>query len=358
MSLCNRKIDIIIPAYNVPDNMLRRALASIASQNMIQDIEVTIVDDASTIENYENIINPFKVFFPIRILKNQINGGPGVARQNGINNTNNEYIIFMDADDTFYDCFSVQHLRNGIEAKCTQSNNHYQVAAGSFIECINEHKNYEPNDYMDVIMHAGNFIHVFSKIYRRSFIEQYQIQFHPTSRANEDTGFNTIISLIGDMSDTINFIDEVVYCWRENPNSITRQNKSYYSFGCSADDNFGGYIENTIYAQKIAEQKAPDHVEQFKQWSIRTIIFCYKNYIENYREHKKETEQNLQWVKKYYDEIYSKWEPLIDAESLAIYYHDIMEELYSNDKVPPYVIPHITFYDYLNKVKKLPKKRH
>jgi cellulose synthase/poly-beta-1,6-N-acetylglucosamine synthase-like glycosyltransferase len=44
----NNKIDIIIPAYNVEDNILARCLASIACQDIISDLEVTIVDDAST----------------------------------------------------------------------------------------------------------------------------------------------------------------------------------------------------------------------------------------------------------------------------------------------------------------------
>jgi glycosyltransferase involved in cell wall biosynthesis len=44
----NRKIDIIIPAYNVPDKILYRCLASIACQEIPDDLEVTIVDDAST----------------------------------------------------------------------------------------------------------------------------------------------------------------------------------------------------------------------------------------------------------------------------------------------------------------------
>jgi glycosyltransferase involved in cell wall biosynthesis len=45
----NTKIDIIIPAYNVEDHILFRCLASISCQNNVEDLEVTIVDDASTV---------------------------------------------------------------------------------------------------------------------------------------------------------------------------------------------------------------------------------------------------------------------------------------------------------------------
>lgn len=355
--LYNRKIDIIMPAYNVPEATLRRALASIASQNTIQDIEITIVDDASTNENYENIVAPFRAFCPIKILKNQINAGPGVARQIGLNNTNNEYIIFMDADDTFYDCFSIQHLRDGIEEEGNDPNDVYQAAAGVFLECINEYNNKLIHGYMNVEVHKKNFVHVFAKIYRRSFIEKYEIKFHPTSRANEDAGFTTAIRLIANEHEKINFIEEVVYCWRENLSSITRRNKGSYSYGTSSQENFGGYIENMIYAQRLAKEKAPNNIEQFNQWCVRVLIFSYQHYIENYRKHKKETEENLYWVKLYYDEIYSKVENLITPECLTAYFSNTIKTAYAREDLNN-VIPHITFYDFLNKVKKLPKKRH
>lgn len=44
----NKKIDVIIPAYNVPYDILFRCLSSIACQDIVRDLEVTIVDDAST----------------------------------------------------------------------------------------------------------------------------------------------------------------------------------------------------------------------------------------------------------------------------------------------------------------------
>ena len=55
MKKYNRKIDVVIPAYNVPDEILFRCLASIACQDIVKDIEVTIVDDASTQQNYKKV---------------------------------------------------------------------------------------------------------------------------------------------------------------------------------------------------------------------------------------------------------------------------------------------------------------
>ena len=38
MKKYNRKIDVIIPAYNVPDNILFRCLASIACQDIVSEL--------------------------------------------------------------------------------------------------------------------------------------------------------------------------------------------------------------------------------------------------------------------------------------------------------------------------------
>ena len=112
----NRKIDIIIPAYNVPDDILFRCLSSVATQNILNDIEVTIVDDASTKQNYLEVIEPFKQFMSIQVLRYEINGGPGVARQYGIDHTSNAYISFIDSDDALNGVDAIDVLRQGIES--------------------------------------------------------------------------------------------------------------------------------------------------------------------------------------------------------------------------------------------------
>jgi glycosyltransferase involved in cell wall biosynthesis len=126
----NKNIDVIIPAYNVPDNVLFRCLASIACQDIVSELKITIVDDASTKQNYEIVANNFKSIMDIDILRYETNGGPGVARQYGIDHTSNGYLTFIDADDTFNGAFALKALRQGIE----YNNGLYQMCVGIFDE--------------------------------------------------------------------------------------------------------------------------------------------------------------------------------------------------------------------------------
>lgn len=189
MKKYNKKIDVIIPAYNVPDHILFRCLASIACQDIASELEVTIVDDASTNQNYVEVIKNFSSFLKINLLRYEVNGGPGVARQYGIDHTSNGYLTFIDADDTFNGSLALKALRNGIEL----NNGLYQMCVGVFEEI---HESNIPNNEGPILMpHEQDMVWMFGKLYRRSFIDKYNIHFHESSRANEDNGFNTLCRL-------------------------------------------------------------------------------------------------------------------------------------------------------------------
>jgi glycosyltransferase involved in cell wall biosynthesis len=189
MKKYNRIIDVIIPAYNVPDHVLFRCLASIACQDIVKDLEVTIVDDASTTENYKAVADNFASIMKINILRYETNGGPGVARQYGIDHTKNGYMTFIDADDTLNGAFALKALRNGLE----MNNGLFHTCVGVFDEIHEE--GLAPGEGPLLMAHEQDMVWMFGKLYRRSFIDQYNIHFHESSRANEDNGFNTMIRL-------------------------------------------------------------------------------------------------------------------------------------------------------------------
>lgn len=93
-----KKISIIIPNYN-GGKYLNRCLESVLNQNY-KNIEIIIVDDGSIDESkmiIENFVtkNP-KVDVSV-IYQNNMNGA--VARNNGLNIAEGEYILFIDSDD-------------------------------------------------------------------------------------------------------------------------------------------------------------------------------------------------------------------------------------------------------------------
>lgn len=343
MKKYNKKIDVIIPAYNVPDEILFRCLASIACQDIVSDLEVTIVDDASTVQNYSKVASYFNSIMKINILRYETNGGPGVARQYGINHTSNGYMTFIDADDTFNGSFALKALRNSIE----MNNGLYVMSVGVFDEV---HEEGLPQGDGPILMaHEQDMVWMFGKMYRRSFIDKYNIHFHETSRANEDNGFNTMIRLCSNDQEQINFIHAHVYYWHENLNSITRANDCQYSFGGSERDSFYGYVENMIFAIKEAKKRAP-YNGGIAMLAVSCMLNIYEYYIECVGRAPEYASNNWKWCKRYYDEVYKALEEDISDEILAQHYNDVMKNAYMGDKLNG-IIPCMGIFDFLNKLK-------
>lgn len=343
MKKYNRKIDVIIPAYNVPDKILSRCLASIACQNIVDELEITIVDDASTEQNYLEVINNFKSMLKINLMRYEENGGPGIARQYGLDHTVNGYVTFIDADDTLNGSFALDILRQGLEI----DNGLYHTCVGCFDEVHEEGVLETMRPYF--IPHREDMVWMFGKLYRRSFLDKYKIHFHPTSRANEDNGFNTMIRLCSGESERVNFINFPVYYWHENPNSITRINDCQYSYGASKRDSFYGYVENMIFAIKEAKSRKP-YNGMITMWSVICMLNLYQYYIECYARSPENVEQNFKWCKWYYDEVYSLIEKDISEEILAKHYTDLMRDSYHSEKLEG-IIPCMGIYEFLKKLK-------
>ena len=339
----NNCIDVIIPAYNVPDEILFRCLASIACQDIVSELEVTIVDDASTKQNYEKIAKNFDSVMKTRILRYESNGGPGVARQYGLDHTSNGYVTFIDADDTFNGAFALKALRNSIEV----NNGMFQMSVGVFDE-VHE-SNLPAGDGPILIAHEQDMVWMFGKLYRRSFIDKYKIRFHETSRANEDNGFNTICRLCMNEQEQINFICAHVYYWHENINSITRVNDCQYSYGGSERDSFYGYVENMIYAVKEAKKRAP-YNGGITMWAVNCMLNIYEYYIECVGRAPEHAYNNFKWCKRYYDEVYKYIENDISDEILTQHYNDVMRNAYIGDKLNG-IVPCMGIYEFLEKLK-------
>ncbi len=346
MALSNNKIDVIIPVYNVEESIIIRCLTSIICQTILNDLEITIVDDASDkeyIDIYEKATNRFKDIVKINILRYEENGGPGVARQYGLDNTSNEFITFIDADDTFNGAFALQVLRNAIN----MDNGVNVMSVGVFDEI---HETMAPPGQGPMLIpHEQDLVWMFGKLYRRSFIDKYKIRFHETSRANEDNGFNTMIRLIANDLEQITFLPIHVYYWHENPNSITRANDCQYSYGGSIRDSFYGYVENMIYAIKEAKKRCPFN-GYITMWTLDCMLNLYEYYIEGYARAKEHAENNFVWCKKYYDEVYKDIEANISNEILTQHYNEMMRNTYLGNKLDG-IIPHMSIFEFLDALK-------
>lgn len=159
-------IDLIIPYYNNPEG-LQRTLDSIN-----RDIfYVTVVDDCSTIK--APCISQAD-----QVLRVNINGGPGKARQLGIEKTHNPYFTFIDTGDIF--------ISKEIQKEFIKVIEQDPITNMFFFQYYH---------YEELVQLVDNRMH--GKLYKREFIDKYGITFCPeSSYMNEDVGFNRACRII------------------------------------------------------------------------------------------------------------------------------------------------------------------
>jgi glycosyltransferase involved in cell wall biosynthesis len=207
-------IDVIIPAYNA-HSTLERCLISIANQTIADKVQVIVVDDKSPNGGYKDIIAKYSHLLKIKEVSMETNGGPGTARRVGVDNSNNPYMTFIDADDIFLDAFFLEGVLQYME-----TTPHCVMVSASF---------FEQSDQRQVMPHVEDMIWVFGKVYRRLYWQRKGINFS-NLRSNEDLELNTKIRLtLGKSPDNqqdehIFFLkDKFVYLWQFKEDSITRK---------------------------------------------------------------------------------------------------------------------------------------
>lgn len=94
------KISVIIPYYNRNKFLLNIPLRSIQNQSF-KDIEIIFVDDGSSEEKINEIIEEMKIDNRIILLRHKKNKGTLISRVDGVRYASGEYIIQLDQDDLY-----------------------------------------------------------------------------------------------------------------------------------------------------------------------------------------------------------------------------------------------------------------
>lgn len=91
------KVSVIVPVYN-SEQELRDCLGSLVEQTE-KDIEIIVIDDAST-DNSPEIEAEYQKKYPnVKVYRNERNLGQSETRNRGIELAEGDYIAFLDSDD-------------------------------------------------------------------------------------------------------------------------------------------------------------------------------------------------------------------------------------------------------------------
>lgn len=183
------KVSVIIPVYRAATT-IAACLDSVISQSL-DDLEVILVDDRSgddTIEIARKHLADYKGPKRFRFLEMPANGGPGAARNHGLEAATGTYVSFLDADDTLEPgfCEKLYTAATAVNADLACCDATMYSLAGT--EPL--HNPDFPSGPLDeatrrrILRHVVTYLWTY--IFRREFLLENGIQFPPFHSA-EDT---------------------------------------------------------------------------------------------------------------------------------------------------------------------------
>lgn len=213
------KITVFIPCYNA-GRFLSETLESILNQTCY-DFEVLIVDDGSTDNSKEIIMQFIARDSRIRALFHEQNKGIAFTRNEGLRECKSEYIAIMDADDIAVP----QRLK--IQAAFLDKNPDIGAVGGQYILIDEQGKVISKKRIsafevlevkMNLILH--NVIANSSVMFRKSIVEQYCLSYKPSYTGLEDYRFWCEFALV---SKIVNLPTTLLY-YRIVKNGISKTN--------------------------------------------------------------------------------------------------------------------------------------
>lgn len=196
-------LGIVIPAYKRED-CLREALDSLIGQTK-KDFTVIVVDDHSP-KPLKKVVKEYSKKLNIIYKYAEVNGGPGAARQIGLETCyeqNLEYVMFLDSDDLLFPHAVERLMHEIVNTGC------------DFISSMiwQDHGN-----HIGAKIASNNQTWLHGKIFRLSYLKEKEIIFPPL-RANEDVAFNLIAM---ECAEKKGYLDEILYLFRYQQNSLTK----------------------------------------------------------------------------------------------------------------------------------------
>ncbi len=225
MSEKNPKISIIVPCYNA-QRFLHKCLNTILNQT-IKDIEIICVDDCSTDDTAQILLEFAKKDKRIKILTHAKNSGISVTRNTGIEAATGDYIAFIDSDD-YIDVTMMEKLYNKAEktgAEIVLSNIYL------YFEDTGAKQLFRDNRYFTYLSsrlftlteepRLVTYIGVWDRIYTRDLILKNNLRF-PVGLVYEDHLF-TIQAMACAKSITV--VNEPLYYYRKNAGGSITDNE-------------------------------------------------------------------------------------------------------------------------------------
>ena len=206
------KLQLLIPQYNETEDVIRPMLDSIRTQQGVdlKDIEVLIGNDGSDFKLSEEFLGSFP--FSIRYEIFDHSGLPG-TRGHLFDLATADYVMFCDADDMFFTNLALYTIFAYTDKGC-------DALVCDFMEEVIDKKSGRSLFFP----HKKDSTFVHGKVYRRQFLLDNHIVWHPDVKCHEDSGYNCLALKV---AKDVKHCQIPLYLWKWREGSICRKDPLY-----------------------------------------------------------------------------------------------------------------------------------
>ncbi len=221
-----KKVSVVIPAYNSHDT-LAKCLGSLVNQTL-QDIEIVVVNDASTDDTLE-IMNRCKAQFPdkVVVVDSKVNLGCGGARSLGFDAATGEYIGLADADDyvapTMYE--KLYNRAKETDAHIVDSGFYREATDKALLLAGDDMTGILDDEKRSKLISSGGYL--VTKIFKNELFNEPKVRMQRNMAALEDL---EIIIYMFLRAKSLETVKEIFYCYCDTPGSNTKtmDTEKYY----------------------------------------------------------------------------------------------------------------------------------
>ena len=215
------KLQILIPRYNEPFEVMKPMLDSLAVQQNVDfdELGVIITNDGDKDVLDEKVFEPYP--FKIEYYVNE-HKGVSATRNACLDKAKADYVMFCDCDDMFYSVTGLWTIFNEIE------NGGFETFISVFVE-----EGRHPDSKEVYYLFRGDpnnggidstFVH--GKVHNRKFLLRNKIRWNDSLTIHEDSFFNCLCQRLADPNKA-KFCPMPFYLWKWNDNSVCRHDPKY-----------------------------------------------------------------------------------------------------------------------------------
>ncbi|KUJ62544.1 hypothetical protein AR687_06835 [Flavobacteriaceae bacterium CRH] len=264
---------IIIPVYNVED-YLNQCLDSIVCQTY-SNYEIVLVNDGSTDSSFQICQKYQKDFLKIKLI-NKENGGLSDARNQGLKESEGDYIIFTDSDDYWAGDYVLNDLSKLIEESNPDLIIHEESRFFSKKDVICKYnqrfiKNNTgkfDDQVIDLVYYDLYVASAWDKVIRRSILIDNQL-FFPLGRKSEDIEWcGTLMNYI----DTFSIYSKSFYIYRQVRKGSITTNVSEKHI-----EDVYFMVKNGLNTPKVKSENLNRAIENY--WAFNYVVILKDFYV-------------------------------------------------------------------------------